>query len=75
LDTERGGTDANKQDGARQVIQLNPADLHLWDWAPRPRPRPAGSYLRGRIVASERRVGGIFAANMLFQPLQPRTGV
>jgi hypothetical protein len=29
LDTERGGTDANKQDGATQVRQLNPADLHL----------------------------------------------
>jgi hypothetical protein len=29
LDTEHGGTDANKRDGARQVGRLNPADLHL----------------------------------------------
>lgn len=29
MDTEHGGTDANKQDGARQLGQLNIADLHL----------------------------------------------
>lgn len=29
LDTEHGGTDANKRDGARQVGQLNVADVQL----------------------------------------------
>ena len=29
LDTERGGTDANKRDGVRQVGRLNVAGLHL----------------------------------------------
>ena len=29
LDTEHGGTDANKRDGARQVGRLNEADLRL----------------------------------------------
>ena len=29
LDTEHGGTDANKRDGARQLGRLNVADLQL----------------------------------------------
>jgi hypothetical protein len=29
LDTEHGGTDANKRDGATQVGRLNPAGLQL----------------------------------------------
>jgi hypothetical protein len=29
LDTEHGGTDANKRDGARQVGRLNAAGLQL----------------------------------------------
>jgi hypothetical protein len=29
LDTKHGGTDANKRDGARQLGQLNIADLQL----------------------------------------------
>jgi len=30
LDTEHGGTDANKRDGARQLGRLNVDDLQLW---------------------------------------------
>jgi hypothetical protein len=33
LDTEHGGTDANKRDVARQVGRLNVADLEIWDRA------------------------------------------
>jgi hypothetical protein len=29
LDTEHGGTDANKRDGARQLVRLNVDDLQL----------------------------------------------
>jgi len=41
LDTEHGGTDANKRDGARQVERLNVGGLQLWDRAYCWRQRPA----------------------------------
>jgi hypothetical protein len=43
LDTEHGGTDANKRYRARQVGRLNFAGLQLRDRAYRGRQRPASS--------------------------------